>query len=214
MGATCAAWRDAGARDRRGRGGRGRGGRLYAWQTRPVVRIPVAIAPVANHTGEPELDAYRMALTADPVDELRESPNIRVVRISAVARDRASVHQCRRYVEQRRDSGDRHAERCFVCHRSVARYPQRHLAGTGSAASVDTGTVTNSYETEPVPPHCRKTRRFDRCRFWPSGFKRISRPTGRADLYGSRPDLGPVPHPRRAQGVRGWPERVRAARVP
>ena len=51
----------------------------YAWLTRPVVRIPVAIAPVANHTGEPELDAYRLALTQSLVAELGESPNIRVV---------------------------------------------------------------------------------------------------------------------------------------
>ena len=50
-----------------------------AWMTRAVVRIPVAIAPIANHTGEQELDAYRMALTQALVAELGESPNIRVV---------------------------------------------------------------------------------------------------------------------------------------
>ena len=51
----------------------------YAWLARPVVRIAVAIAPVANHTGEPELDAYRLALTQSLISELGESPNIRVV---------------------------------------------------------------------------------------------------------------------------------------
>jgi tetratricopeptide (TPR) repeat protein len=52
---------------------------MYAWTTRAVVRIPVAVVPVANHTGNPELDQYRLALTASLIDELAESPNIRVV---------------------------------------------------------------------------------------------------------------------------------------
>ncbi len=51
----------------------------YVWMTRPVVRIPVAVVPVANHTGNPELDQYRLALTTSLIDELAESPNIRVV---------------------------------------------------------------------------------------------------------------------------------------
>jgi tetratricopeptide (TPR) repeat protein len=54
------------------------GGGSYWWMARPVDRIPVAIAPVANHTGEPALDDYRLAMTAALVDELSESPNIRV----------------------------------------------------------------------------------------------------------------------------------------
>jgi eukaryotic-like serine/threonine-protein kinase len=51
----------------------------YRWLTRPVVRIPVAIAPVANYTGEPTLDGYRLALTETLLEELEDSPNIRVV---------------------------------------------------------------------------------------------------------------------------------------
>jgi tetratricopeptide (TPR) repeat protein len=49
------------------------------WLSRPVVRIPVAVAPVANHTGEPALDEYRLALTEALVAELSDAPNIRVV---------------------------------------------------------------------------------------------------------------------------------------
>jgi tetratricopeptide (TPR) repeat protein/tRNA A-37 threonylcarbamoyl transferase component Bud32 len=52
---------------------------VYFWTSRPVVRIPVAVVPVANHTGNSELDQYRLALTASLIDELAESPNIRVV---------------------------------------------------------------------------------------------------------------------------------------
>jgi len=51
----------------------------YFWITRPVQRIRVAIVPVANHTGDPDLDRYRLALTQTLIDEISESPNIRVV---------------------------------------------------------------------------------------------------------------------------------------
>jgi tetratricopeptide (TPR) repeat protein len=51
----------------------------YWWATRPVERIPIVIAPVANQTGYPELDAYRLALTYTLVQELTGSPNVRVV---------------------------------------------------------------------------------------------------------------------------------------
>jgi hypothetical protein len=51
----------------------------YYWITRPVERIRVAVVPVANHTGDPDLDRYRLALTQTLIDEISESPNIRVV---------------------------------------------------------------------------------------------------------------------------------------
>jgi tetratricopeptide (TPR) repeat protein/tRNA A-37 threonylcarbamoyl transferase component Bud32 len=51
----------------------------YYWSTRPIERIPVAIVPVANHTGNTELDSYRLALTSALIDELADSPNVRVV---------------------------------------------------------------------------------------------------------------------------------------
>ncbi|MCM3880389.1 MAG: serine/threonine-protein kinase [Vicinamibacterales bacterium] len=51
----------------------------YLWGLRPVERIPIAIAPVANHTGEPQIDDYRLALTEALIAELGESPNVRVV---------------------------------------------------------------------------------------------------------------------------------------
>ncbi|MEO8071352.1 MAG: protein kinase, partial [Acidobacteriota bacterium] len=54
-------------------------GGWYWWSARPVERVRVAIAPVANHTGVASLDRYRLALTESLVDELRDSPNVRVV---------------------------------------------------------------------------------------------------------------------------------------
>jgi tetratricopeptide (TPR) repeat protein/tRNA A-37 threonylcarbamoyl transferase component Bud32 len=52
---------------------------VYFWTTRPVERIRVAVVPVSNHTGNTELDRYRLALTAALIDEISESPNIKVV---------------------------------------------------------------------------------------------------------------------------------------
>ena len=49
------------------------------WLLRPIERISIAIAPFANHTGDPQLDAYRLALTQVLVAELKESPNIRAL---------------------------------------------------------------------------------------------------------------------------------------
>ena len=51
----------------------------YRYLTRPVVRVPVAIAPLANQTGYPELEPYRLALTQALIAELADSPDIRVV---------------------------------------------------------------------------------------------------------------------------------------
>jgi tetratricopeptide (TPR) repeat protein/TolB-like protein len=54
-------------------------GAAYLWNQRLVQRIPVVVAPVANHTGEPQLDEYRLALTETLISELTESPNVRVI---------------------------------------------------------------------------------------------------------------------------------------
>ena len=54
-------------------------GAVGLWLLRPVERISIAIAPFANHTGDPQLDEYRMALTQALVADLKESPNIRAL---------------------------------------------------------------------------------------------------------------------------------------
>jgi tetratricopeptide (TPR) repeat protein len=51
----------------------------YFWTHRPIERLPVAVVPLANHTGNTELDGYRLGLTSALIDEISESPNIRVV---------------------------------------------------------------------------------------------------------------------------------------
>ena len=62
----------------------------YRYVTRPVVRIPIAIAPVVNQTGDATLDPFRLALTQALLAELGDSPNARVLRMTGAA-DRARV---------------------------------------------------------------------------------------------------------------------------
>jgi serine/threonine protein kinase/tetratricopeptide (TPR) repeat protein len=54
-------------------------GSVITWLSWPVLRVPVAIVPVINHTGYPELDQYRLALTAELEDQLADISNIRVL---------------------------------------------------------------------------------------------------------------------------------------
>ena len=49
------------------------------WLFTPVDRVPVVVAPVVNQTGYAELDGYRAALTAELINELSDSPAIRVL---------------------------------------------------------------------------------------------------------------------------------------
>ena len=51
----------------------------YFWLSRPLVRTPIVVVPIANHTGEPEFDAYRLALTRSLIAEFDDSPNLRVM---------------------------------------------------------------------------------------------------------------------------------------
>ena len=123
---------------------------IYAWVTRPVVRIPIAIAPVANHTGEPELDAYRMALTQALVDEVSDSPNVRVVpylRLLEIVRrfigagDASSSDAIQAIATQGGAS--------FVVVPSLEYRNATWLAQV-QIRNVDTGTVMNSYETDAL----------------------------------------------------------------
>jgi 3-keto-L-gulonate-6-phosphate decarboxylase len=50
-----------------------------AWRFRPLDRVPVAILPVINQTGDPQLEPYRLALAYALAAELQDSPNVRVL---------------------------------------------------------------------------------------------------------------------------------------
>ena len=125
-------------------------GGVYAWITRPVVRIPIAIAPFANHTGEPELDAYRMALTQALVDEVSDSPNVRVVpylRLLEIVRrfigagDVSSSEAIQAIATQGGAS--------FVVIPSLE-YRNAMWQAQAQVRSVQTGAVVETYESEAV----------------------------------------------------------------
>jgi tetratricopeptide (TPR) repeat protein/tRNA A-37 threonylcarbamoyl transferase component Bud32 len=49
------------------------------WLMVPVPRVTVAVVPVANHTGDETLDAYRMALTHEIITQLSDARSLRVL---------------------------------------------------------------------------------------------------------------------------------------
>ncbi|PWT79583.1 MAG: hypothetical protein C5B57_13740 [Blastocatellia bacterium] len=120
----------------------------YRWLARPVVRIQVAIAPVANHTGEPELDDYRLALTETLLEELEQSPNLRVVPFQRVVE----------IVRPFTGTGDVSSREAIqaVATQTAAPYivmPAVEYRNTtwllrADVRNTETGTVTKTYETE------------------------------------------------------------------
>ena len=101
---------------------------LYLWSVRPVVRIPVAIAPVANHTGEPEVDDYRLALTETFSRNSRHHQTSASSRSGALSNHPAVRGKGRR-LEQRSDSGGCCSERRTVCRHARRGIPRQELAG-------------------------------------------------------------------------------------
>ncbi len=123
----------------------------YPLLTRPVERVPVAIAPVANQTGYAELDPYRLALTQVLVSELAESPNIRVVPYSRL------LQIVRRFLTGGTDMSSREAIQALTAHSGagiivVPTLVYENGAWRGRAEIQDAATGTNAavYETEPV----------------------------------------------------------------
>jgi tetratricopeptide (TPR) repeat protein len=120
----------------------------YRWFTRPVVRIPVAIAPVANHTGEPELDGYRLALTEALLEELVESPNVVVVpfrRLIEIVRPFVGTGD----VSSREaiQAVSTHSGARFVVMPAIE-YQNRTWLARADVRNIETGAVIKTYETE------------------------------------------------------------------
>jgi len=123
----------------------------YLWIARPLPQTTIAIVPVANHTGEPELDAYRLALTQALISELSESPNLRVTSYQRL------LEPLRRYVGGAGDMSGREAVR------DIAQYTGAELLllpslsyrdGTWTASAeirnVQTGTNIGSVAVDPT----------------------------------------------------------------
>ena len=123
------------------------------WYMRPTERIRVAIVPVSNQTGVADLDRYRLALTQTLVDEIGESPNIRVVPYLRL------VEMIRPFLGAAGDMSSNEAIQAIATassapflvvptlvyrDRDASWLPQVHVR------DASTGTIVASYDTVPV----------------------------------------------------------------
>lgn len=123
------------------------------WYRRPVERIPVVVVPVANQTGIADLDRYRLALTQTLIDEISESPNIRVVPYLRL------LEMIRPFLGGERDMSGNEAMRAmatasgapFLAVPALV-YRDREAAWVVRVQVRDaaTGTTAAAYETAPV----------------------------------------------------------------
>ncbi|MDR1989683.1 MAG: protein kinase [Acidobacteriaceae bacterium] len=125
----------------------------YLSRPHPVERIRVAVAPVANHTGDADLDAYRMALTGTLVDELIGSPNIDVLSTSRVSEIVAP------FVARGADVSSAEVTRAIVANTGVPFIVAPSLEYRDQSANwlvrveirnAATGVAVQTYETAPM----------------------------------------------------------------
>jgi tetratricopeptide (TPR) repeat protein len=159
----------------------------YRWFTQPVVRIPVAIAPVANRTGETELDTYRLALTHALIDELTESPNIRVVpylRLVEILRpfnssDTLSNSDATQAIATR--SG------AVVIVVPTLEYRNGALLARTQFRSAESGTAITSYATDPVTSTLPKETAYRLISDLAEGIQAYFKANGPGRSYNPRP---------------------------
>lgn len=154
----------------------------FLWLAQPVARLPVAIAPVANHSGEPQLDDYRLALTERLVAELSDSPNIRVVPYFRL------VEIVRRFMSGTGDVSSRDAIQAIATQseaRLIVIPTLENRSGTWLARaefrSVETGTNTGTYETEAVTSSLPKETVYRLMASLANGIQEHFGPGGRLD---------------------------------
>jgi tetratricopeptide (TPR) repeat protein len=123
---------------------------VYAWLNRAPDRIPVAVVPVVNQTGYPELDPYRLALTQALITELADSPNIRVVPYSRL------LQIVRRFLAGGADISSREAVRAITTYSGaqvivVPSLVYENGAWRARADFQDAATATSTGVTETAP---------------------------------------------------------------
>jgi tetratricopeptide (TPR) repeat protein len=164
-------------------------GGAYAWLARPLPRIPIAIVPVANHTGEPDLDAYRLALTEALIEELEESPNIRVVPYFRL------IEIVRRFIG-RGDASSSEAiqtiatqagARVLVMPALEYRSETRTWFARVQFRNVETGTSADSYETAAVTSSLPKETAYRLIESLAEGIQQHFKITGPGRSYRRRP---------------------------
>ncbi len=123
------------------------------WAMQPPERTLVLVAPVANQTGEADLDPYRLALTHAMVRALGESPTVRPVAYEKM------LQALRKYQQGAADIGSRDALQALVVASGAPTvvmpavlYDDRDRTWRGRIEIRDaaTATATASYETARV----------------------------------------------------------------
>jgi tetratricopeptide (TPR) repeat protein/TolB-like protein len=165
------------------------GAASYWRSTRPIVRIPVAIAPFANHTGEPELDAYRLALTETLTGELASSPNVRVIQY------RRLLEIVRRFIgageisssEAIRAIAARSTARFIVVPSLEYRNDTRTWLLRAELVDAANGATTNKYDTEAVTSTLPKDTVYRLLPSLANGIQQYYKVNGPGRSYNSRP---------------------------
>jgi tetratricopeptide (TPR) repeat protein len=126
-------------------------GGTYYWLSRPLPRIPIAIVPFANHSGESALDPYRLALTQSLVGELADSPNLRVTPYPRL------LETIRRYLLGAGDISSREAIAAIGSNTGAMFLVVPSLENSAGAwaakaelRNVQTGTSVATVQTDPV----------------------------------------------------------------
>jgi tetratricopeptide (TPR) repeat protein len=122
----------------------------YAWLNRAFERVPVAVVPVVNQTGYAELDPYRLALTQALINELSDSPNIRVVPYSRL------LQIVRRFLADGTDVSSREAVSAITAHSGaqvviVPSLVYEQGAWRARAEFQDAASATNTATAETSP---------------------------------------------------------------
>lgn len=164
------------------------GAGAYPWLTRTGARIPIAIVPVVNQTGYPELDPYRLALTSALVAELGDSPNVRVLPFGRL------LQIVRRFALAGPDVSSRQAVQAISTH-SGARFLVAptlvYENGTWKARAEfqDAATGTNAavFETEPFASSLPKDTAYALMVALAGGIQEHFRSHGPGVAYSLRP---------------------------
>ena len=130
------------------------------WVLAPVERIPVAIVPVANQSGYPELEPFRLALTYSLVQHLQQARDVHVPSYSLL------LHSLRRFLAGGEDVSSRDVIQAIGAHddRRIVVVPTL-LDQNGWYARVEfldptTGRPTSTLQTEPIPSTLYKETTF------------------------------------------------------
>ena len=123
----------------------------YRYVTRPVVRIPVTIAPVVNQTGDTTLDPFRLALTQALLAELGDSPNARVLPYDRV------LQIVRGFLQKGTDVSSREAVQALTTQSGAQSviiptllYENGSWRARAEFRNPETSTNTAVFETSPV----------------------------------------------------------------